>query len=158
MFIHLNQWKSLFLSLSLVSSLPSGSRGICGETGELRGRQEMRLEPLKEVPYRGETSASQDWFSDGWLSECVCVSASARIHAYVWMHTGHLETCQRSTTECGWKRKKKKKHKKLQYKSNQMRTCVFSHLYRSANCYSICIYRLQPFLVGTCTSTPLACC
>lgn len=73
---------SLSFSLSLVSSLPSGSRGICGKTGELRGRREMRLEPLKEVPYRGETSTSQDWFSDGWLSVCVCVPLRGYVRVF----------------------------------------------------------------------------
>lgn len=42
----------------------------------------MRLEPLKEVPYRGETSTSQDWFSDGWLSVCVCVPLRGYVRVF----------------------------------------------------------------------------
>lgn len=45
------------LGFSFLSRLSrQASPGVRGKTGEHQGRQETRLEPLKEVPHRGETS------------------------------------------------------------------------------------------------------
>lgn len=126
------------LGFSFLSQLSrQASPGVRGKTGEHQGRQETRLEPLKEVPYRGETSNQSglvQWCARLCVFGCTLGISKTWIQCRVWAG-------------------KKKKYTATRLIKRGL--VLFSHFCGGTNCWRICIYSLQLSLVGPCATTPL---
>lgn len=95
---------------------------------------------------------SQDWFSDVRARARRCVLLNVCVFRCT---LGICKTWVQCRVWAGEKKNAKKTTKNTATRLIKRGLVLFSHLCGCTNCWRICIYSLQPSLVGACTSTRL---